>query len=107
MKKGVGGTLVLRLKPELLHRAGFEIVADNTGSSDQPECCFLPLGFLQIERYAFLIAIEHRKEARTRAEQFARVLSRDRFDLYDFGAVAKHHATGRAHHQCCVRGTLD
>ena len=34
MKKGVGGTLVLRLKPELLHRAGFEIVADNTGSSD-------------------------------------------------------------------------
>ena len=64
-----------------------------------------PLRLLQVERDAFLVAVEQRKEARARSQQPARVVARDRFDLDHLGAqVGQHHAAGRAHHHV---GELD
>jgi hypothetical protein len=54
---------------------------------------------LQVERDAFLVAVEHGEESGAGAEQPAGVVAGQRFDLDHLGAeVGQHHAAGRAHH---------
>jgi hypothetical protein len=88
----------LVIEAQLLHGLGLEVLAHHVGGGDQPEHRFLALWRVQVQRQAFLVAVEQRKKAGARAEQAARVVALGRLDLDHLRAqVAQHHAAGRAH----------
>ena len=90
------------VQTELGHGARLEVLGHYIGRGDQPQRRFLALGGLQIQRQAFLVAVEQREKARSRAQQLACGISvaavTHRLDLDDFCAqIGQHQAAARAH----------
>ena len=87
------------VQAQLLHGAGFEVLADDVGGGDQPQGGFNPGGLFQVQRNAFFVAVEGGEKPRARAQQAAGVVSINRLDLDHLGPqVAQQHAAGGAHH---------
>ena len=90
------------VQAQLLHGAGLEVLGHHIGRGDQLERGLLAFGGLQIQRQAFLVAVEQREKARARAQQLARGIAvaavAHGLDLDDFGAqVGQHQAAAGAH----------
>ena len=82
----------------LAHRAGLEVFGDDVGTRRKLARNIGAFRQMEVDRDALLVAVEHRKETGPRAEQAARTVAVDRFDLDHFGAhVGEHHAARRSH----------
>src|ERR1044071_4142802 len=103
LQRAVDETRVFLLQPgvgeaELVERAGTEVLREDVRGTQQFEDDLPALGLLKIDRQTFLVAVEHRKEARPRMLETARVVAFQRLDLDDLGAEVREHQAARGPH---------
>ena len=80
------------------HGAGLEVLGHHVGAGSQLARHFGAGRVVQINRNAFLVAVEHREKTGTGAQQMARAVAVNRLDLDHLGAhVGQHHAASGAH----------
>jgi hypothetical protein len=95
----------LGAEAQALHRAALEVLAEDIGTSHEPEHDLAAARVFHVDRQALLVSIEQAEEAGSRAQQPARVVACQRLDLDDLGAqVGQDHPAGRPHHHV---GELD
>ena len=81
------------------HGAGLEVLGHHVGAGGQAARYLGAFGLVQVNRNAFLVAVEHRKKPGACTQQVARAVALNGLDLDHFGAqVRQHHAAGGAHH---------
>ena len=86
------------IQPVLGHHAGLEVLRHHVGGCGQLAGHLQRFWVAQIQRNAFLVAVEHGEEARTRAEQVAGAVALHGLDLDDLGPqIRQHHAACGAH----------
>ena len=74
-------------------------MAQDVGPGQQARHHFATGVAVQVQRNAFFVAVKQGVKARAHAQQFARAVACQGFDLDDIGAhIAQHHAAGGAHH---------
>ena len=92
-------------KAQTINGATFEVFTEDVGVLDQFEHNLFALGGFDVDRKAALVAIKHRKKARTRAHQLSGVIALKGFNFDDISPkVGQDHAASWAHHHV---GELD
>ena len=87
------------IEPVLGHGAGLEVFGHHISRAGEPTRQRRALGLVQVNGNALLVAVEHRKETGTGAQQMAGAVALDRLHLDHLGPqVGQHHAAGRPHH---------
>ena len=87
------------VQPQLVHGGGLEVMAQDVGPGQQARHHFATGVAVQVQRNAFFVAVKQGVKARAYAQQFARAVACQGFDLDDIGThIAQHHAAGGAHH---------
>ncbi|MNC17418.1 hypothetical protein D3C75_652970 [compost metagenome] len=86
------------VQAQLVHTPRLEVLDEHVGGVDQLQHGVAAFRRFDIDGDALLVAVEGAEEARPRAQQAARAVTAQGFDLDHFGAkVTEDHAAGRPH----------